>query len=160
MKKVLLIVFVIIGLASCDILSSIIDTTTYGLLEGIEFYDFADYDLTGIDSYRDIARWIQMRVEYKADFLEAFSSPEETLRRRSGDCEDYAFLFANIAYLTMGIKMDVVILYLPTGRTVVEGGIGNHIDVYYDGLIISAQRGYISYYQEVLYTYTFNEVFH
>ena len=159
MKKILIVLFVIMWLSSCDILSYAIDTTTYDMLNNVEFYDFADYDLTGIDSYRDIARWINARVQYKADTLEYFSSPEDTLRRGLGDCEDFSMLYINIAKIVLDIEMDLVILNIPVLRVIVEGGIGNHVDVHYNGVLYSAQLGIERFPTPILYIYTFDEVF-
>ena len=53
--------------------------------------DFLErHDIETLDSY---ALWLKKNVRYKADlFGDSWSSPEETLKRRRGDCEDFAFL--------------------------------------------------------------------
>ena len=46
-----------------------------------------------IETLEEYALWLKENVRYKADlFGDSWSSPEETLMRRRGDCEDFAFL--------------------------------------------------------------------
>ena len=47
-----------------------------------------------IDQY---ARWLEKNIVYKADeSTDRWADPLETLRKRSGDCEDFAFLSAEV----------------------------------------------------------------
>ncbi len=51
--------------------------------------------INGIRSLKDYAQWLPKNVKYKKDKgPDIWSSPEETLERKYGDCEDYAFLNA------------------------------------------------------------------
>ncbi|MHA1348051.1 MAG: hypothetical protein ACTSO3_16740 [Candidatus Heimdallarchaeaceae archaeon] len=159
-KLLLLLVVVIISLSSCNLFSILIDETVYDLLESVEYYDFAEYDLSDIKSFKGIAAWIQHRIYYKEDMIETFTSPEDTLNRGSGDCDEFGILFQNIAYIVFGIKMDLVIVNTYSGRKIVEGGMGNHINVHYDGIVYSAQLGNEYYTQDILYIYSFDEVFY
>lgn len=176
MKKIIILTLVLFSLGSCKMVYDVIDDAVYSMLEDIEFYDFAEYDLSDINNFYKIGLWIQKHVVYKADIGEQFSSPENTVKRRFGDCEDISFIFMNIAYLTLGIKLDMVVVNTnnrnatdayPTiilveehnTRSVVEGGIGNHIVVRWDGVNYGAQLGDVSPDQEVMYIYTFDEVF-
>lgn len=160
MKKMLFILGFIIILSGCNGLN-FIDMSVYGLLENVEYYDFAEYDLSGIKNFKHIGDFLQEHITFKADIGEEFLSPEETMKRGVGDCEDFSFLMANIAYIIMGIKMDIVIMNTSEwGRTVVEGGIGNHICPAYNGEYYSGQYGYVVYIEQVLYKYTFDEIFY
>jgi predicted transglutaminase-like cysteine proteinase len=50
-----------------------------------------------IESLEDYAEWLRKNVKYKPDmFADSWSSPEDTLTRRRGDCEDFAFLSEEI----------------------------------------------------------------
>jgi len=46
-----------------------------------------------ISSVNDYTQWLQQTISYRSDGpLDQWASPEQTLKRRNGDCEDYAFL--------------------------------------------------------------------
>lgn len=50
-----------------------------------------------IESLEDYLRWLQENIKYKKDKGgDYWSTPEETLQRSYGDCEDYAFLNAAV----------------------------------------------------------------
>ena len=50
-----------------------------------------------IKTLDEYALWLSKNIKYKADEqCDAWSSPEETLNRLYGDCEDYAFLNASV----------------------------------------------------------------
>lgn len=52
----------------------------------------------GIKSLRDYEQWLQKNIKYRRDDgTDVWSLPDETLRRKYGDCEDLAFL--NVAFL-------------------------------------------------------------
>ena len=56
-------------------------------------------------------------IEYKTDFevhgvLEEWQTPEETLDRRTGDCDDRAILMQEFCH-RMGVHCDVAIVWLP-----------------------------------------------
>jgi hypothetical protein len=51
----------------------------------------------GIRSLEDYAKWLRENIKYKKDEGgDIWASPEETLERKYGDCEDYAFLNAAV----------------------------------------------------------------
>ena len=51
-------------------------------------------NIRSIESY---VQWLQGHIEYRVDeALDTWSFPEETLERKYGDCEDYAFLNAAV----------------------------------------------------------------
>lgn len=46
-----------------------------------------------VKSVEDYVEWLQTNIEYRKDRqADKWADPEETLQRRYGDCEDYAFL--------------------------------------------------------------------
>lgn len=64
----------------------------------------------GIRSLEDYAGWLKTNILYKSDGpKDSWSPADQTLRRKTGDCEDYAFL--NIAVLkVLGFKPQMFIL--------------------------------------------------
>ena len=72
--------------------------------------------LANMKSLDDYALWLQKAVQYKRDkFYDVWSSPEETLAKRSGDCEDIAFF--NKAFLSvLGYKPKVIALLRKGGH--------------------------------------------
>lgn len=159
MKKIFICVVLIGILSSCEMLiNNTIDSYIYSKLEDIEYYDFAEYDLSDINSLRNVGTFLQSNTKFRYDSLDEWYSPREFMLRGGGDCEDFAIAFMNIAHITLGIKMDLVVVNMQN-RSVVEGGIGNHFVVRYEGVNYSGQWGYKDADQEVLYLYTFDEVF-
>lgn len=156
MKKIILGFLIVFGLIGCgrDIM---IDIAYYEELDPIKFYDFAEYDLSNIKTFTDIGYFLQAHITYKDDNPNKFSGAENTMKRGYGDCEDYVIVFINIAYIVFGIKMDLLIVDT-TNRTVVNGGIGDHVIVGYNGKTYSGQWGHELDYTNILYKYTFNEV--
>jgi hypothetical protein len=141
--------------------SNIIDSSAYRLLEDVTLYDFEEYNLSHVDNFYGIANLISERVRFKSDYGEEFSTPENTWDRGYGDCEDFCFLFANLAYLRFGIKMNLIIMNTDEYfKTVENGGIGNHIVLEYDGKFYSGQYGCETTVVNVLYSFTFDEVFY
>ncbi len=65
---------------------------------------------SNMKSINDYAKWLQKTVQYKKDNnSDTWSTPEETLAKKSGDCEDIAFL--NKTFLqALGYKPKVVAL--------------------------------------------------
>ena len=113
--------------------------------------------------YFTLQNKITVHVEYKADISsqDVAQSPEITMRKRTGDCEDYALLFMNLAYIISNgeVLMDLVLVKdFGTPRTIVNGGIPNHAQISYQGIIYEAQTGY-PIYNSVMYRYIFWEVF-
>ena len=159
MKKII-VICIILGLTSCSMLGNIIDNTVYNLLEDVEFYDFADYDLTGITNFSEISYFVRENVSYGNDVIDEYYSVEETMKRGIADCEDFCFVFANLAYITMGVKMNIVVMNTSEwSRTVEEGGAGNHVVLELNGVYYSGQYGNRTSVEHVLYRYTFDEIF-
>lgn len=50
-----------------------------------------------IGSLEDYARWLKQNIHYKKDEKkDQWATPEETLNKKSGDCEDYTFFNAEV----------------------------------------------------------------
>ncbi|MFH1046491.1 MAG: transglutaminase-like domain-containing protein [Candidatus Omnitrophota bacterium] len=67
--------------------------------------------VNNIASLQDYLGWLQANITYEKDLThqDRWSAPEETLKAKRGDCEDYAFL--NEAVLrVMGLKPQVLAL--------------------------------------------------
>ena len=69
-----------------------------------------------IRSLRDYEQWLQKNIEYRSDDgADAWSLPDETLKKKYGDCEDLAFL--NAAFLQVaGYQPKVIGLLKGRGR--------------------------------------------
>ncbi|MFC1645989.1 transglutaminase domain-containing protein [Candidatus Omnitrophota bacterium] len=61
-----------------------------------------------ISSVQDYSRWLKQNIEYKADEgPDIWAQPEDTLTRKYGDCEDFAFLNALVMRI-FGYKPKVI----------------------------------------------------
>ena len=131
-----------------------IDNYNYLTLPRFDIYygDFGE-----ITDYSDISRYLRNNTEYLYEGINHYiQGPEETVELKTGDCDDFAVLFLNIAYTELGIKGNLV--YVNSNeRTIVNGGIPNHVIVEYDG--IAFDPVYRNTYTNVMYRYTFGEVF-
>lgn len=118
-----------------------------------------DNDWKTLENFQEIASWISDNVTYKADINDTWSNPQVVLDRGYGDCDDFALLFMNIAYIVFGIEMDFVLVFQES-RTYEQGGDINHAEVRYNGdhyCIYSGNK--IRYEQACAYSYDFNQVF-
>lgn len=155
MKKILAIVLFLLLLISCDVLS---DIYYFNLAKNHELYygDFGE-----IETFEDISDFIKSKVHYQSDGKDIYSNPEEVLNRGYGDCDDYAILFMNIAYVELGLKFDLSLVYSTENnqREIDKGGWIDHAVVMLHGKLYSAYEGTIitEYYSS--YHYTFYEVF-
>jgi len=68
-----------------------------------------------IDSFEDYIHWLKENIKYESDNgRDCWSMPEDTLRKKYGDCEDYAFL--NAAFLSVfGYNPEVLAVTKPDG---------------------------------------------
>jgi len=63
-----------------------------------------------IKTLDEYAVWVEKNIKYKADVqYDTWSSPEETLSRLYGDCEDYAFLNASVLRV-LGYESKIMVL--------------------------------------------------
>jgi len=148
------------------------------------FYDYLEYN-TMIVAYETgdlneffksiglyiIAPYYETEGEYDIDVHVTYTSeingqdnaqtPKITMFRRTGDCEDIALLFMNLAYVISNgeILMNLVLVdKFGTARTIVNGGIPVHAQVSYQGIIYETQLGF-PVYNDIMYRYTFWEIF-
>jgi hypothetical protein len=61
------------------------------MFSGCYYSDDQDIDIS-FNSFDDMAAWITENIEYKKDILDEWQTPEQTYAKRTGDCEDFAFL--------------------------------------------------------------------
>ena len=132
-KQVFSMIIVLISLLtiSCDMM---IDANLTEKAEGHTLYET---DFSGIDSYEDIAVWIEERVEYRSENTDEWLNPAETLARGYGDCDDFAILFINIAYFRFGVKGNLIAVDANQSRSIVSGGQVNHAIVEIQGSLYS-----------------------
>ena len=63
------------------------------------------------DSYQWINEWVHGSIEYTADDSDAeFQSPNETMARGKGDCEDFAMLMLWKVWDVYGVRGEMVIV--------------------------------------------------
>lgn len=167
MKKagMIVIMVVILFTMSCDMRSidEKVDEIFYERATGHSLYYLPAFE--SLDSFTKIAYYIDCYVSFRPDEpgKDIWSGPETTLSRGYGDCEDIALLFANIAYFSLNIKMNVAIVSLSDGtinRAIVDGGTDlDHVVLKYNNKIYEAQNGFEYIYTSIKYIYTFDEVF-
>ncbi len=151
-KITILICLVLLTLFSCDVLSDYVYEQRYNN-QTLFFIEEA----MGCESLSSIGIFLSDNISYTADTGEdCAQSPEETWRSQSGDCEDFAILFMNIAYFSLGIKCELVLVQM--SRSVENGGEMNHAAVRYNGIVYEPQTGE-TLTTSVSYYYTFDTVF-
>lgn len=129
-----------------------IDDALHRQYTGFSLYygDFSEvYDIDVIPDY----------MYYRVKYVETDDpqSPEYTLSRGKGDCDCYAILYMNIAFVQFGVKCDLA--FCDTSRQIIEGGKINHAVVRLpSGEYIGAQSG-LPYTGPIGYVLDFDEVF-
>lgn len=151
MRKAALIILVI-ALSSCN---QLMDNIIILGMTGYDEYYMPEWE--ELNSYNKITDYIVDHVDYTKDKLFSHTqSPEETMKRGKGDCEDTAVLFMNIAKVSMGIEMQAVVMHY---RAIENGGLFvNHVAVRYDGIIVDPITCY-KLTTPVMYYYEYTEVF-
>lgn len=69
----------------------------------------------GLDNQGSILRWVSDNIEYERDYEnwvvpEYWQTPEQTLTKRTGDCEDYCIL-AQEMLRRIGVESEIVVVY-------------------------------------------------
>jgi hypothetical protein len=153
--KLNVIGILVLLLTSCDIA---------GMLDNHYYKIYCRHELAyrnewkELSSYEEIATWIRMHVMYQTDTNNEVFSPEETLQKGYGDCEEFAMLFMNIAHISLEIKMTLVLV--DNRHRTIEGGKWiNHAEVRYLGDNFDIYSGKNIGNITVEYSYTFDEVF-
>ena len=67
------------------------------------------FNQNNIQTIEDYARWLQTNITYQKDPVDQWAQPEETLKKKYGDCEDYALLNAEVLKV-FGYKPRIFIL--------------------------------------------------
>ena len=161
MKRLLIIFLSTLLFFGCKGITNIILDVSYGTtINGHVLYYSEEFN--ELDSYAKIATYIRNNVEYnEKDDTYYIENPEETLRTKLGSCADFSILFMNIAYYSLGIKMDLVLTDIHSymrNKSVNEGGIPNHAVIAYNDEVINVYSGNPVKFK-VYYLYTFDEVF-
>lgn len=142
-----LLIASLIFIQSCSILSDVKYSNMLG--DSILYYcDFGE-----IESHEDISRYINKNVTYAR--TPEIQNPEKTINIGYGECLDKAILYMNIAYYKLGIETSLICV---DTRTIVNGGLVDHAEVYYNGDCYSVYTGQIIYIG-IGYIYGFDEVF-
>lgn len=144
---------VILGLVLCLTGCAQINDIYYSnMFSDIPLY-YADY--SSIQDVWGIPYYYYDAVKYA--ITDDLQTPQETLTKGTADCEGYALLYMNIAYIRFGIKCDLVLTN--SGRSIVEGGDIDHAVIRLpSGIMVNAQTGSI-YHGPICYIYSFDEVF-
>lgn len=156
MKKLTIVALAVV-LAGCSLdIDEIRDEFRDGFY-GADFSGFSVYygDFSAVRCMGDIPSWMTARVQYVV--TNEIQGPEYTLYRGWGDCDCYAMLYMDIAFVRFGVKCDLALV--DTGRAVVAGGVINHAVIRLpSGRLVNAQNG-TTYTGQIAYVYTFDEVF-
>ena len=64
----------------------------------------------GVESPGDLANWLLSRFQYKVEVPDRWQSPQETIDKGYGDCEDFAVLSSRILEEKFNLKNDIVIV--------------------------------------------------
>ena len=148
-----LLVFAALLLSSCAFNpDESIDRQLHDKYTGFSLYygDFSEvYHIDCIPDY--------MHYCVKYSETRKAQSPQETLERGAGDCDCYAMLYMNIAFVRFGVKCDLA--FCDTSREIIEGGKVNHAVIRLpDGECLNAQSGE-PYTGPIGYVLDFDEVF-
>jgi hypothetical protein len=65
------------------------------------------------DTPQAAADWVYAHIDYIADPFPHCQTPEETLERGAGDCEDLTLLTQSIVWDQLGINVDMVVGFIP-----------------------------------------------
>lgn len=167
MKKLVLVAFLITFFTSCEIISFIDEASSLSndLDENLSLrakdHELYDFNLDNIHTFEDIANYISNNIEYRSEEIEEWSDPLVTINRGYGDCDDFAILFANIAYYELNKKCGVAAVYAEffQQRKIVKGGRINHLVVWYNGNMYSPYTGELITDYPPSYVFEFDEVF-
>ena len=131
MKKIIFILLVVFAVSGCDHFQDLYFLAKIG--DGFDLYYHEDFEK--LKSITQITEWVNSNIEYEKDAIgSSWQSPEETLKRGFGDCEDIAILLINIIYVSLGVKTDLVCNDV-NNRKIVNGGKVNHAEIHYNGTI-------------------------
>jgi hypothetical protein len=141
--RIFIFLLLIINITGCKFISDIYYNCYYGILiEGKKLY--YDKRFSEIEkNFESIANWIKENIEYTIETKtsDTFKNPERAIKEGYGDCDTYTILFMNIAYFVMDIKVDCVLVN-PSERIIIDGGLTNHAEIWYNGYCYDIYSGY------------------
>lgn len=169
------LVFVLIGLfvlslfgcdmARNDVLTDLLyeyNAIDHKLYDGTDIFP-GGFAAMGFSDYESIAAYIHTNISYQAEEgnSDNWQDPRDTMDKGTGDCEDFAILFMNIAYFAFGEKCTLVLVDIDDiVRTIEDGGDPNHAVVKVPGgAIIDPWSGIEETYSWICYSYEFDIVF-
>jgi hypothetical protein len=85
------------------------------MFSGCYYSDNQEIDIS-FNSFDDMALWIYENIEYKKDIWDEWQTPEQTYAKRTGDCEDFAFL-ASYWLREMKISHEIHYVFLIDSNT-------------------------------------------
>lgn len=94
---------------NAKILISMVLLTVMMLCSSVLFAQSLEEAMVGIRSPEDLVSWMSKELTYVMTLPGKMHLPEETLQKRSGDCDDFAVL-ASTMLTRMGIANDVIII--------------------------------------------------
>ena len=177
-KRIILISILlgIISLTSCSVFGSEENYLDRAYEEMASDHPIYYGNFLGVETLDDVVPWIWNFIDYASEDVDQWNSPQLTLIRGYGDCEDIAILAMNIAYVALGVEFDLVLVnldltlrslesygivcpYHSNERTVVGGGNINHAMLSRLGKVYEAQQSLVDpYLIPVEYVYRFKEV--
>lgn len=153
MKKIIFVFLAFFFVSCSNIMDGLAESKLSAYFSGIPL---CYYDFSSIENIDEIPLWIRSRVSY--EITNETLSPEELLKRGKGDCDGYALLYMNIAYIRFGMRCSLCLVDL-TDRKIVNGGSINHAVIRFpDGTLIDPQNGDVVFF-DVGYEYSFSDVF-
>lgn len=170
MKKIILTLLVVFIFCSCSM--DMYESHFSSLASGHRLW--INPDLANFHTYRGIGYYLTSQIQYRSESGDDWSNPETTFNRGYGDCDDYAIAFMNIVYLSMGIKMELVLVHkesleyiwdddisiydVDSKAPMLIEGVLDHAMVRYKGVLIEPTTGSM-YTGAVYYSFSFDEVF-
>lgn len=183
MKKIMLLSLISLSFIGCNMLC---DQYMGSKAENHDlfYYDFGDFDTSA-----ELADYIENKIAYKADIIDAWSQPQQIFERGYGDCDDFSILSLNIYKVELGIEGHIISVdsnqQLPSKpsvygsylrfdddgsislyrtKAVVSGGITDHATIVVEGYVLDVYTGMvIGEYEELKpyigYIYEFNTIF-
>lgn len=155
MKRIILLLAILL-FSGCQIAWELQDQKNINQLGNHELYYLEDFN--SLDSFKKIYKYIDSNVKIVNTFT--ITGPEETLRHGKGGCGSFSLLFINIAYFSMGIKMDIAVVISETEikRYIEHGGLTDHALCLYQGKLLEPQTGLFTAYKEIGYIYSFDSL--
>lgn len=151
---ILTVVFLMVALSGCKQISDIRSDMMYK--EDFEKVSLYYGDFSKVKSMSLLPYWMGKRIDYVP--FNDVREPREVLESGLGDCDGFALVYMNVAYVKYGVKCDLAYV-LVNGKAVVSGGKADHAVVRLpSGTYLHAQTG-MEYKGDIAYIYTFDEVF-